>query len=96
METLNQIEKQLKDRSIKELEEIVDSFLNDIKFKLENKYQNSSSFFDFIDKDYTEATSILGKSGVRHHLLYMLKERHLDGMVKTKSKELLTKLDLLS
>jgi hypothetical protein len=95
METLNQIEKQLKDRSIKELEEVVDNFLNDIK-KLEDKYQNGSSFFDFIDKDYTEATSILGKRGVRHHLLYMLKKRHLDGMIKNKSKDLLAKLDLLS
>ena len=95
METLNQIEKQLKDRSIRELEEIVYNFLDDIK-KLENKYQNGSSFFDFVDKDHNEALSILGKNGVRHHLLYMLKKRHLDGMVKTKSKELLTKLDLLS
>ena len=37
MESLNQIEKQLKDRSIKELEEIVDNFLNDIK-KLERLF----------------------------------------------------------
>ena len=95
MESLNQIEKQLKDRSIKELEEIVDNFLNDIK-KLENKYQNGSSFFDLVDKKYTEALCILGRTGVRHHLLYMLKKRHLDGMIKNKSKELLAKLDLLS
>ena len=95
MDTLNQIEKQLKDRSIKELEGIVDNFLNDIK-KLEDKYQNGSAFFDLIDKGYTEATCILGRTGVRHHLLYMLKKRHLNGMLKTKSNELLTKLDLLS
>lgn len=95
METLNQIEKQLKDRAIKELEEVVDNFLNDIK-KLENKYKNGSAFFDFVDKDYNEALCILGRTGVRHHLLYMLKKRHLDGMLKTKSDELLAKLDLLS
>ena len=95
METLNQIEKQLKDRSIKELEEIVDNFLNDIK-KVENKYQNGSSFFDLVDEKYSEALCVLRESGVRHHLLYMLKKRHLDGMIKNKSKDLLAKLDLLS
>jgi pyruvate-formate lyase-activating enzyme len=95
METLNQIEKQLKDRSIKELEEVVDNFLNDIK-KIEDKYQNGSSFFDLVDEKYTEALCILGRTGVRHHLLYMLKKRHLDGMIKNKSKDLLAKLDLLS
>jgi hypothetical protein len=95
METLNQIEKQLKDRSIKELEQIVDNFMNDIE-KLENKYHCGSSFFDLVDEKYTEALCVLRESGVRHHLLYMLKKRHLDGMLKTKSKELLTKLDLIS
>jgi hypothetical protein len=49
METLNQIEKQLKDRSIKELEQIVDNFMNDIE-KLENKYHCGSSFFDLVDE----------------------------------------------
>jgi hypothetical protein len=95
METLNQIEKQLKDRSIKELEEIVDSFLYAIK-KIEDKYNGCSAFFDLVDENYSEALCVLRKSGVRHHLLYMLKKRHLDGMIKTKSNELLTKLDLLS
>ena len=95
METLNQIEKQLKDRSVKELKEIVDNFLNDIK-KLENKYHGVSAFFDLVDENYSEALCVLRETGVRHHLLYMLKKRHLAGMLKTKSKELLTKLDLLS
>ena len=96
MNSLNQIEKQLKDRSIKELEEIVDNFLNEIKFKLENKYQGCSAFFDLVDENYSEALCILRENGVRHHLLHMLKKRHLEGMLKTKSNELLSKLDLMS
>lgn len=95
MESLNQIEKQLKERSLKEIEEIIDNFLNDIE-KLSNKYSSGGMFFSLVDRNYSKGTSCLERSGVKHHLRYMLQEKYLDNMIKHKSKELLSKLDLLS
>ena len=95
MESLNQIEKQLKERSLREIEEIVNNFLNDIE-NLSKKYGTGGAFFSLVDKSYSRGTSCLEKSGVRHHLLYMLQKKYLDNMIKHRSKELLTKLDLLS
>lgn len=95
MESLNEIEKQLKERSLKEIEEVINNFLNDIE-TLSNKYNSGGMFFSFVDKNYSKGTSCLEKSGVRHHLRYMLREKYLNNMVKYKSKELLSKLDLLS
>jgi hypothetical protein len=69
--------------------------LHDIK-KIEDKYNGCSAFFDLVDENYSEALCILRKSGVRHHLLYMLKDAYLGGMLRHKSKELLAKLELLS
>ena len=94
MESLNQIEKQLEDRSIKELEEIVDTFITSIK-KVNDKY-GGSSFYYLINEKQDKGTSCIEPYVVKSHLLYMLKRNHLQKMVRYKSKELLTKLDLLS
>jgi len=95
MESLNQIEKQLKERSLREIEEVVNNFLNDIE-NLSKKYSTGGMFFDLVDKSYSGGTSCLEKSGVKRHLLYMLQKKYLDNMIKYRSKELLSKLDLLS
>ena len=91
MKELNQIEKQLEQRSIQELEEIINTFLNSLE-KLKNKY-GASNYYRINDK-YN--TTCLAPHEVKKHLLYMLKENHLECMIKYKSKELLTKLDLYS
>jgi hypothetical protein len=95
MDTLNQIEKQLEDRSIKELQEIVNTFITSLD-ELSNKYHTSNVYYDIVDKKYDRGTMCLDKVDVRHHLLYMLKDTYLDGMLRHKSKELLAKLELLS
>lgn len=92
MNSLNQIEKQLEDRSVKELEEIVDTFLTGVQ-KIKDKY-GGSNYYSYVDKK--QDTGCIAPSVVRSHLLYMLKENHLESMVKHKSKELLSKLDLMS
>ena len=94
METLNQIEKQLEDRSIKELEEIVDTFLNSVQ-EIKNKY-GGSNFYYLINEKQGNGTSCIEPHVVKSHLLYMLKENHLKSMLRYKSKELLSKLDLMS
>ena len=95
MESLNQIEKQLEDRSVKELREIIDTFITKLE-ELDTKYHTSNVYYNIVDKKYDRGTMCLDKVGVRHHLLYMLKDTYLKGMLKTKSNELLAKLDLLS
>jgi hypothetical protein len=91
MKELNQLEKQLEQRSIQELEEIIMTFLNSLE-KLRNKY-GASSYYR-INEEYN--TTCLAPHEVKKHLLYMLKENHLECMIKYKSKELLSKIDLLS
>ena len=95
MESLNQIEKQLENRSVKELQEIVDTFITSLD-KLSNKYPIGNFAFEIADKNYSQGTTCLNPRDVRHHLLYMLKDAYLQSMVREKSKELLTKLDLIS
>jgi hypothetical protein len=95
MDTLNQIEKQLEDRSIKELQEIVNTFITSLD-ELSNKYRNKGTYYNLVNREYERGTMCLSKVDVRHHLLYMLKDAYLDGMLRHKSKELLAKLDLLS
>jgi len=95
MESLNQIEKQLKERSLREIEEVVNNFLNDIE-NLSKKYGSGGAYFSLVDIGYSGGTSCLEKSGVKRHLLYMLQKKYLENMIKHRSKELLSKLDLLS
>ena len=94
MDSLNQIEKQLENRSIKELEEIVDTFLTSVE-RIKNKY-GGSNYYSYVNKDHDKGTSCIEPSVVKNHLLYMLKENHLQSMLRHKSKELLSKLELLS
>ena len=94
MDSLNQIEKQLEDRSVKELEEIVDTFLTSVE-RIRNKY-GGSNYYSYVNKNQSKGTSCIEPPIVKNHLLYMLKENHLQSMLRYKSKELLSKLDLMS
>jgi hypothetical protein len=95
MDTLNQIEKQLEDRSIKELQEIVNTFITSLD-ELSAKYHTKNVYYNLVHREYDRGTMCLNKVDVRHHLLYMLEDAYLDGMLRHKSKELLAKLELLS
>jgi hypothetical protein len=95
MDTTNQIEKQLENRAVKELAELIDTFITQLD-ELDNKYHINTVYYNLVDREYSGGTMCLNKYDVRHHLLYMLKDAYLNGMVRHKSKELLAKLDLLS
>ena len=94
MDSLNQIEKQLENKSVKELEEIVNTFITSVE-RIRNKY-GGSPYYSYVDKKHDKGTSCIEPSVVKSHLLYMLKENHLQSMLKYKSKELLSKLELMS
>lgn len=94
MQELSQLEKQLEQRSIKELEEIVDTFLDSVA-KIKSKY-GGKSYYSYVNDKNDKGTSCIEPSTIKSHLLYMLKDNHLNSMLRYKSKELLAKLDLLS
>ena len=94
MQELTQLEKQLEQRSIKELEEIIDTFLDSVA-KIKSKY-GGNGYYDYVDDKNTKGTSCIEPFTIKNHLLYMLKDCHLNSMLRYKSKELLNKLDLLS
>ncbi len=94
MRELNQLEKQLAERSMKELEEIVDAFLNSVA-KIKAKY-GGNSYYSYVNENNSKGTSCIEPSTIKNHLLYMLRDNHLNSMLKYKSKELLSKIDLLS
>ncbi len=94
MKELNQLEKQLEQRSVKELEEIIDTFLNSVA-KLKDKY-GGSNYYHYISAENVQGATCIQPHAIKSHLLYMLKDNHLDSMVRHKSKELLAKLDLMS
>lgn len=94
MQELNQLEKQLEKRSIEELEEIVDTFLDSVA-KIKQKY-GGNSYYSYVNENNGKGTSCIEPFTIKSHLLYMLKDNHLNSMLRYKSKELLDKLDLLS
>ena len=94
MKELSQLEKQLEQRSIKELEEIIDTFLYSVA-KIKSKY-GGNGYYSYVDDKNTKGTSCIEPFTIKNHLLYMLKDCHLNSMLRYKSKELLNKLDLLS
>ena len=94
MQELNQLEKQLEQRSINELEEIVDTFLTSLD-KLRTKY-GGDGYYNYVNEKNSNGTTCIKAPTVKSHLLYMLKDNHLKAMLRVKSKELLDKLDLLS
>ena len=67
MQELNQLEKQLQVRSIKELEEIVDTFLNSVE-KLKEKY-GGSNYYSYVDEKNTKGTTCIEPYTIKHHLL---------------------------
>ena len=90
MATLNTIEKKLKDRSIKELNEIID----DIEVKLNRLYDTygGANFYEF---DKEKSITCMNPGEFRSQLRVALQTRFLDRMVQTKTNELLTKLEIL-
>ena len=91
MKDTNAIEKALKKKIDKEIEEIVNSFMSDLKNKIIP--YGGSSFYRIKFKE-TE-TSLLQTYDVKEVLINMVKENHGASMLNVKSNELLNKLELL-
>ena len=96
MKDTNAIEQALKDKCKKEIEAVVNVFMNELEVKIRSEY-NSSNYYDFIGPNGDGKTSfhVMGTEQLKGVLLRMVSNAHLESMVAVKSKELIKKLELI-
>jgi len=96
MKDTNAIEKALKDKCKKEIEGVVNVFMNELEVKIRGEY-NSSNYYDFIGPNGNGKASfhVMGTEQLKNVLLRMIQNAHLESMVAVKSKELIKKLELV-
>ena len=94
MKDTNAIEQAIKEKCIKELNQVVDVFMNELETKIRGEY-GSTNYYDFWPPNGKQYSfSAMGTNQVRGVLRKMLHQAHLDSMVAVKSKELVAKLQL--
>tara|TARA_B100000963_G_scaffold355588_1_gene374109 strand:+ start:533 stop:814 length:282 start_codon:yes stop_codon:yes gene_type:complete len=91
MKTTNAIENALKNKASNEINDIVDTFINDIKNKVVDKYKSNAYSYD-LGNDTKDIH--IQSNHLKGVLVRMLSEKHLNRMVECKSAELIKKLDL--
>ena len=94
MKDTNAIVSALTDKANKELEQVVDIFMNELELKIRGEY-NSSNYYDFKGPNNSKGFHVMGTVQLKNVLLNMLKSAHLESMVEVKSKELIKKLELV-
>ena len=94
MKDTNAIVNALTDKAKKELEQVVDIFMNELEVKIRGEY-NSSNYYDFKGPNGNKSFHVMGTVQLKNVLLNMLKSAHLESMVEVKSKELIKKLELV-
>ena len=96
MKDTNAIEKALKDKCKKEINKVIDVFMNELEVKIRGEY-NSSNYYDFIGPNGNGKASfhVMGTEQLRNVLFRMISNSHLKSMVAVKSKELIKKLELV-
>ena len=94
MKDTNAIVNALKDKANKELEQVVDVFMNELEVKIRGEY-NSSNYYDFKSPNGNTSFHVMGTVQMRKVLLKMVQGAHLESMIEVKSKELIKKLELV-
>jgi len=94
MKDTNAIVNALKDKANKELEQVVDVFMNELEVKIRGEY-NSSNYYDFKSPNGNTSFHVMGTVQMRKVLLKMVQGAHLESMIEVKSKELINKLELV-
>ena len=96
MKDTNAIEQALKDKCRKEIESVVNVFMNELEVKIRGEY-NSSNYYDFIPPNNGGKRSfhVMGTEQLKGVLFKMVSNAHLESMVALKSKELINKLELI-
>jgi hypothetical protein len=96
MKDTNAIEQALKDKCRKEIESVVNVFMNELEVKIRGEY-NSANYYDFIPPNGNGKASfhVMGTEQLRNVIFKMISNAHIDNMVAVKSKELIKKLELV-
>ena len=94
MKDTNAIVDALEDKSNRELEQVVDVFMNELEVKIRGEY-NSSNYYEFKGPNDNKSFSVMGTVQLKNVLLNMLKGSHVEAMIEVKSKELIKKLELV-
>ena len=94
MKDTNAIEEALRSKCKKEINKVVDVFMNEFELKIRGEY-NSSNYYDFIPPNGNKKFHVMGTEQVRNVLFRMISNAHLESMVALKSKELIKKLELV-
>jgi len=96
MKDTNAIEQALRDICIKEIDKVVDVFMNELEVKISGEYI-SSNYYDFVPPNGNGKASfhVMGSVQLRGVLHKMISNAHLESMVSVKSKELIKKLELV-
>lgn len=94
MKDTNAIVKALEDKARKEIEQVVNVFMNELEIKIRGEY-NSTNHYEFIPPNGNKKFSVMGTDQLKNVLLRLLRGAHLDSMVEVKSKELIKKLELV-
>lgn len=95
MKDTNAIEKAIKDKCKKELDQVVNIFMSELETKIRGEY-GSPNYYDFCPPHGSKYSfSAMGTEQVKGVLTKMLYQAHLESMVAVKSKELISKLQLI-
>ena len=94
MKDTNAIDKAIRQKCVKEINTIVDNFLNEIETKLRGEY-NATSFYYLNSNNTKVKFTVMGMEQLKTVLNGMLIESHIEAMLSIKSRELIKKLELI-
>ena len=96
MKDTNAIEQALKDKCKKEINKVVDVFINELEVKIRGEY-SSANYYDFTppNNDNKAKFHVMGTEQLRNELFRMVSNAHIESMIAVKSKELIKKLELV-
>ena len=94
MKDTNAIDEAIRQKCVKEINTIVDNFLNEIENKLRDEY-NNSSFYYLNSPNSKVKFTVMGMEQLKTVLNGMLIEGHIESMLSIKSRELIKKLELI-
>ena len=93
MKDTNAIEKAIRDKCKKELDLIVNGFMNELEIRIRGEY-NAANYYDFQGPNKKDSFHVMGTVQLTNVLKNLLYSAHLESMVELKSKELVAKLKL--
>ena len=95
MKTTNAIEAALREKANNEIDQLVDTFIHDIKINIRSKYRSNPYSYFFKSSGADDADSVFVKdTQLKSILTRALRDQHIDRMVQVKSDELINKLNL--